>query len=313
MSQTDKSIEPVTEYEHRPLRVTGSGGYCMVNPRRLSRKSIPVQALPAPAEILPIVAELVEELPSEWLETDPTLVDAPVVTEEVDEVFASFERDLENCRVTEELAALPFTSDAALDAEPAVEGAAVAPFTGKSVVHYRDPDLCSCSTMMQALTAKSVIVILDGPVTLPPAVFTETAKLGDGLDALMSGRTYDGKELAFRYCLDEAGHLIDDQVPEAERLMRAVDEGRGVICCATMDKAIQLCRVELPVGDRLACALPKILIEDKPPTHFSTCPWCAANMIELAIARYKGHSATRDPLEVADLPVTPRTRTLRGV
>lgn len=146
---------------------------------------------------------------------------------------------------------------------------------------YRDPELCSCRNMHLALQAKIITVIVAGPVTLPPALITEEALLQGHFDQDMIEKTYDGKFWAFRYCPYEDGVLIDDQVPIPAR----VDD--GIVCCATMQLALDHCRVELPSPERSSTASMKFVSPGKAGSCFTTCPWCATTAIDLCFERFR--------------------------
>lgn len=154
---------------------------------------------------------------------------------------------------------------------------------------YRDPDLCSCARMGAALLNKSVIVVVGGPVTLPPGVYTEEAIDRGEIDVGRLERAYDGKPWAFRYCPfeDDPPHLVDDQVP----MPTAPDD--GVACCMTMAVAVAHDRVDLPPPERHGRESPKFVTPGKAGTIFSVCPWCATSMLDLGIARLKRHYASK--------------------
>jgi hypothetical protein len=144
---------------------------------------------------------------------------------------------------------------------------------------YRDPNLCACGQMLRALEAKAVTVVVAGPVTLPPAVLDDAAIASGGVDGSRLGQAYDGKRWAFRHC-PFGGCLIDDQVP-------ILPQEDPMSCCGTMALAVAHGRVELPDPARIDQVLAKFVAEGRRSTHFSRCPWCATETIDLAIARHK--------------------------
>lgn len=156
---------------------------------------------------------------------------------------------------------------------------------------YRDPDLCSCGRMGHALATKIVMVVVAGPVTLPPALMTEEAMLAGRFNVDRVDQAYDGKLWAFRYCPfeDEPIRLIDDQVPASEK---TADE---LHCCRTMEQAVTHGRVQLPEPDKHAHASPMFVSPGNAGTIFTVCPWCATSAFDLGLARFKRHLASRNP------------------
>jgi hypothetical protein len=145
---------------------------------------------------------------------------------------------------------------------------------------YKDPNLCSCGKMHEALQAKIISVIVAGPVTLPPALITEKALLDGQFDQQKIEKTYDGKFWALRYCPFEKGVLIDDQVPVPAR----VDD--GIVCCSMMQMALMHDRVDLPAPHRSTQAYMMFVSPGKPDHHFTTCPWCATTADDLCLTRF---------------------------
>ena len=151
----------------------------------------------------------------------------------------------------------------------------------KRATAYHDPDLCACAKMLSALAGGIVMVVVEGPVTLSPAVLRERTLLsGDfNLDAIE--RAYDGKAWAFRYCPFE-GRLIDDQVAVRTQV-------ENMTCCGTMHEAVLHGRVELPDPSRHDRGLGMFTDPGRPSAAFTHCPWCATEIIDLVIARHKRH------------------------
>ena len=161
--------------------------------------------------------------------------------------------------------------------------------TRRAFAAYRDPDLCSCERMRTALRGKNVMVVVGGPVTLPPGVFTEEAILRGEVEIGHVERAYDGMPWAFRFCPfeDDPVRLLDEQVPAPEMLQD------GLACCATMALAVAHGRVELPAPERHGRESPKFTATGRPGTLFCVCPWCATSMLDLGIARLKRHHAAK--------------------
>lgn len=144
-----------------------------------------------------------------------------------------------------------------------------------------DPVLCTCPKMMAALTRKIIMVIWDGPVTLAPtSMHEDTLPKGDFTLECIE-QAYDGEPWAFRYC-PFGGCLIDAQVG----ILAQVD---NMTCCGTMYEAVLHGRVKLPSPERFDRGSAKFPIPDRAAAIFSRCPWCATDMIDLVIARYKRH------------------------
>ncbi len=141
------------------------------------------------------------------------------------------------------------------------------------VAPYRDPELCSCRRMREALRDR--IREVSGVVPSPLAPTDETVSPHDHWDA-------------FRFCPfeDEPATLIDDQVPMPEPLHD------GCYCCATMRLAVECGRVALPaIADIRDC--PRFVGTDHEGRQFLTCPWCATPSIDLALERVRSHLASR--------------------
>lgn len=146
---------------------------------------------------------------------------------------------------------------------------------------YRDPELCSCPKMLSALAGGVVMVVMEGPVTLSPAVLRETTLFSGGFDLDAIERAYDGKAWAFRHCPFE-GCLIDAQVPVLEQV-------ENMTCCGTMHQAVLHGRVELPDPERLDQVVARFVDPGRASVLFTYCPWCRTEMLDLAIARHKRH------------------------
>lgn len=142
-----------------------------------------------------------------------------------------------------------------------------------------DPDLCSCPKMLGALASGIVMVVVDGPVSLSPGVLREeTLFKGDfNLDSIE--RSYDGKPWAFRHCPFK-GCLIDAQI-------EVLPQVTNMCCCGTMEMAVLHGRIELPAPERYDREFSKFVDPGRTSAIFSYCPWCATDMIDLAVARYK--------------------------
>lgn len=141
---------------------------------------------------------------------------------------------------------------------------------------YRDPDLCSCERMHAALASRMVMVVVAGPVTLSPTSYREKPLRPDAEDEV-----YDGKPWAFRHCPFE-GRLIDDQVA-------VIGQIDNMTCCGTMALAVERGRVQLSNPERFDQTMAKFTDPGRASVLFSHCPWCATEMIDLAIARHKRH------------------------
>jgi len=141
---------------------------------------------------------------------------------------------------------------------------------------YRDPELCACERMHAAMASKMVMVVVAGPVTLSPTSYRETPLRPDAEE-----EAYDGKPWAFRHCPFE-GCLIDDQVG-------IVGQRDIMTCCGTMALAVERSRVQLSNPDRFDQTMAKFTDPGRASVLFSYCPWCATEMLDLAIARHKRH------------------------
>ena len=162
---------------------------------------------------------------------------------------------------------------------PALLAQLAAPPPARAHAPYRDPDLCACARMMEALDAKVVMVVVAGPVTLSPAVLREDVLLKGDLDVARIDWAYDGKTWAFRHCPFE-GTLIDPQV----EILAQTDR---MTCCGTMALAVAHGRVTLPPPERLDRVMAKFTDAERPALMFAHCPWCATEILDLVIARHK--------------------------
>lgn len=242
-----------------------NGAYSFVHPRR-ARKGAVASATqePAPAKD----AAMPEELAHCPRGTAPSGVIQEAVSrllaEEFDEDDLRPTRRFTPASIAPLVDALPPT--AALPAADAREA-------------YPDPQLCSCDRMMAALASKVVMVVVAGPVTLSPAFMREEALLKGAFAVDRLDAAYDGKPWAFRHCPFE-GSLIDPQVA-------ILPQTEPMTCCGTMALAVAHGRVELPEPVRYDRVSARFTAHDGPSVVFSRCPWCATEMIDLVLARYK--------------------------
>jgi hypothetical protein len=245
-----------------PLGNQESNAYSFVNPKR-SRKAAVAIIIDAPLE-----TEF-DDVP-----TRDIVAIASRGTPPLGMPTSAIERAIAACDI-EDPEELRRTRDFAEQAlRPTVELQAPEPAA------YRDPDLCSCRKMTEALASKVVMVVVAGPVTLSPAVLREETLLKGGFD-LDGLEPYDGKPWAFRHCPFE-GCLIDDRVA-------VVPSSEDMACCGTMALAVAHGRVELPEPTRIDRVAGKFTDPGRPAVLFSHCPWCAGEIVDLVIARHKRH------------------------
>ncbi len=246
----------------------GGGSYSFVSPRR-SRKEAAVIVVP------PLDLEFKDDVPTRDIRPIQArgTGELPSFQEAADRMLAACDDAAEETRRTRRFTPAGLKAVARPPETPAEPEPARAA--------YHDPDLCTCDRMMAALKAKAVVVVVAGPVSLAPAVLDEDALLSGAVSLASIERAYDGKPWAFRHCPFE-GTLIDDQV----EILRQTDK---MSCCGTMAMAVEHGRVELPDPERLDRASARFTQAGRAAIHFSHCPWCATEIIDLAIARHKRH------------------------
>lgn len=268
MSQSADRTLHVEERNELVPAEAGKGSYCLVNPRR-SRKQVAVIIDP------PIVRDFEDDVPTREIRplaaspSDDALPAAATVAAlaEGTKDFPALPR--EETRVTRRFRRAELL---------AAEGTPL-PATDAAPTRYRDPDLCSCRKMTEALASKAIVVIWAGPVTLPPALADEEERLHGAGTADRAAPSYDGRTFAFRHC-PWNGCTIDGQVA-------IVPQVENMTCCGTMHLAVAHGRVELPDPSRLDVVVGRFVHHDRPSILFSWCPWCATEIIDLAIARHK--------------------------
>lgn len=229
------------------------GAYAFVHPSRARKRS----EAPHPSPAVPAGASLPESLKNAARGTEPP----DAIREAVTRLLAD-DDDLEDLRPTRRFS-------------PAAAASVVA----SAREAYHDPQLCSCDRMLAALGSKVVMVVVAGPVTLSPAFLREEALLKGDFAVDRLDAAYDGKPWAFRHCPFE-GVLIDPQVA-------ILPQTEPMTCCGTMMLAVAHGRVELPEPIRYDRVSARFTSHDGPSVMFSHCPWCATEMIDLVLARYK--------------------------
>lgn len=261
MAQNDRRTLEVQERNELVPLTKGGGSYSFVSPRR-SRKETAVIVVP------PLELEFKDDVPTRDIRPVPArgTGELPSLQETVERMIAVCEDAVEETRRTRR-----FT--------PAGLKAIVPPEPVRAA--YRDPDLCTCDRMMAALQAKAVMVVVAGPVSLAPAALDEDTLLSGQVSLASVERAYDGKPWAFRHCPFE-GRLIDDQV----EILQQTDR---MSCCGTMALAVEHGRVALPDPERFDRTSARFTQAGRAAIHFSHCPWCATEIIDLAIARHKRH------------------------
>lgn len=253
MTRDRKPLDLVEKNDLMPMEDRGGSVYALVNPRR-SRKGVAVVCAP-PLDVEPAADRGRPEVLARGTQERPAL----------QHVLERMVADDEDARPTRRFRSGDLRKIAEASDPPKPS--------------YRDPALCSCTKMLRALEARTVMVIVAGPVTLSPAVIDDGAIGSGAVDAARLGRAYDGKPWAFRHC-PFSGCLIDDQV-------EILPQPDPMSCCGTMALALLHGRVELPDTAHIDDVAGRFIAPGRAATLFTHCPWCATETIDLVIARHK--------------------------